>query len=212
MADGPEKARQRAHYDALSLLGVFIQHGDRKAEQQRLVCRSDLDARAGGIRPLGGGDEGNARLPALFERTGASGCAAAVATVQDLGATFGGSASLWNTKADLDGWAGRKISRSAGDERAPGACRGDVSAILRSGSGARVDPRIGEDGRNLLATLLVRLTDAHIRALFEAARFDSIAEGNRWSEPGTGKTYAGIDAWVAVFEDKRTQIVAARCK
>ena len=36
---GPLRARQRTHLDALTLLGVFIQHGDRKPEQQRLECR-----------------------------------------------------------------------------------------------------------------------------------------------------------------------------
>src|SRR5262249_42167533 len=31
---GAERTRQRTHFDALALLGVFIQHGDRKSEQQ----------------------------------------------------------------------------------------------------------------------------------------------------------------------------------
>jgi hypothetical protein len=209
LPDGPLKAKQRAHFDALSLLGVFIQHGDRKPEQQRLVCRSDVDIRAGSLRTLGGNQRTAVPL-ALFERAGASACSTTVATVQDLGATFGGSGSLWNSKADLDGWASRKVFLSAGDERSPGGCRGDVSAILRSGTGARTDPKIGEAGRNLLATLLVRLTDAQIRALFNAARFDAVDSGDRWTDPA-GKTFSGLDAWVAVFEHKRAQIVAARC-
>jgi hypothetical protein len=33
---------------------------------------------------------------------------------------------------------------------------------------------------------------------------------DRWTD-SAGKTYAGLDAWVAVFEHKRAQIVTARC-
>ncbi len=46
LPEGELRARQRTHFDALTLLGVFIQHGDRKPEQQRLECRS-LDASRG---------------------------------------------------------------------------------------------------------------------------------------------------------------------
>ena len=31
LPEGPLRARQRMHFDALTLLAVFIQHGDRKA-------------------------------------------------------------------------------------------------------------------------------------------------------------------------------------
>ena len=51
LPEGPVRARQRTHFDALTLLGVFIQHGDRKPEQQRLECRGSLDLRAGDVRP-----------------------------------------------------------------------------------------------------------------------------------------------------------------
>ena len=51
LPEGPLRARQRTHFDALTLLGVFIQHGDRKPEQQRLECRGALDPRAGEVRP-----------------------------------------------------------------------------------------------------------------------------------------------------------------
>ena len=46
LPEGPLRARQRMHFDALTLLAVFIQHGDRKAEQQRLECRGALDLSA----------------------------------------------------------------------------------------------------------------------------------------------------------------------
>ena len=54
LPEGPLRARQRTHFDALTLLGVFIQHGDRKPEQQRLECRSALDPSAGDAHPLEG--------------------------------------------------------------------------------------------------------------------------------------------------------------
>ena len=44
---GPRKDRQRLHFDALELLGVLVQHGDRKPSQQRLTCRGTLDLAAG---------------------------------------------------------------------------------------------------------------------------------------------------------------------
>ena len=47
LPEGELRARQRMHFDALTLLGVFIQHGDRKPEQQRLECRGALDPSAG---------------------------------------------------------------------------------------------------------------------------------------------------------------------
>ena len=52
LPEGALRTRQRTHFDALTLLAVFIQHGDRKPEQQRLECRSALDPRAGETHPL----------------------------------------------------------------------------------------------------------------------------------------------------------------
>jgi hypothetical protein len=51
LPEGPLRTRQRTHFDALTLLAVFIQHGDRKPEQQRLECRGALDPRAGAAHP-----------------------------------------------------------------------------------------------------------------------------------------------------------------
>ncbi len=42
---GELRSRQRQHFDALQLVGVLLQHGDRKPEQQRLSCHSALKAR-----------------------------------------------------------------------------------------------------------------------------------------------------------------------
>lgn len=211
LPDGPDKATRRAQFDALSLLAVFVQHGDRKPEQQRMVCRSDLDASAGDVRPLGGGDTATSGLPALFERAGSRACRAAVVTVQDLGATFGGSGTMRSTKADLGAWSKRRVFRNPSGASQAGACTGDVTALHNAGAGSQANPRIGEAGRALLADRLGRLTDAHIRALFEAARVDAAPGKQEWKDPATGQVYAGLDAWVAVFKDKRSQIAGARC-
>jgi hypothetical protein len=66
---GPERARQRAYFDALALFGVFIQHGDRKSEQQRLYCAVPADTTPGTLEP------DNAPKPLIFfERAGGSAC------------------------------------------------------------------------------------------------------------------------------------------
>jgi hypothetical protein len=209
MPNGADKARQRVHFDALSLLAVFVQHGDRKPEQQRLVCRGEVDARAGDVRPLGGGSKSNSALPALVERGAA--CQATVATVQDLGSTFGGSGTLRSTKADLGAWAKRRIFSASSRPDRPAACTGDVTALHNAGEGSLANPRIGEAGRAFLSGLLERLSDEHIRALFDAARIETVSADDSWTDPGTKRTYKGVDAWVAVFKHKRAQIASARC-
>jgi hypothetical protein len=210
---GPSKATQRAHYDALSLLAVFVQHGDRKPPNQRLVCAGDLDPRAGDIDSLGDGDAGRA-VAALFERHGQPACGTPAALVQDLGSTFGGS-GLRASKVRLSSWAKRSVFLPP----PPGVlarggqlpCRGDLIASIDAGDKTGTEPRIGEAGRQLLAGLLGRLTDAHIRALFEAGRIDQLGEPAEWRDPATKQVYTGIDAWVAVFKHKRAQIETARC-
>lgn len=212
LPDGLEKVTRRAQFDALSLLAVFVQHGDRKPEQQRLVCRSAIDASAGDLRPLGGRNNATSALPALVERAGTAACRATVVTVQDLGSTFGGSGTMRSTKADIGAWSKRRIFHSpSGGAPATAACTGDVTALHNAGAGALANPRISEAGRALLAILLERLTDAHIRALFEAARMESAHHEQAWTDPVTKQAYAGIDAWVAVFKYKRAQITSARC-
>ncbi len=64
----------RTHIDALRLLSVFLAHWDNKAENQRLVCLSEVD-------------------PDHAER-----CERPFLLVQDVGSTFGPS------KVDLDAW------------------------------------------------------------------------------------------------------------
>jgi hypothetical protein len=79
---GELRARQRMHFDALTLLGVFMQHGDRKPEQQRLECRSAIDPSAGDTRPVDGEGGG---VAVFFERPDGSACREPVIALQDIG-------------------------------------------------------------------------------------------------------------------------------
>lgn len=215
LPDGPEKATQRAHYDALSLLAVFVQHGDRKPPNQRLVCAGELDPTAGDVHSLD--DDEAVPIPALFERPKAAACATPSALVQDLGATFGGSGmkTTQSNKVRLSSWARRPVFLPPPPgtiaRGGPAVCRGDVTAAFDAGLSAGDTPVIGEAGRALLAGQLDRLTDAHIRALFEAGRVDQLGEPATWRDPETKQTYTGIDAWVAAFKYKRAEISAKRC-
>jgi len=213
LPDGPDKGKQLAHHDALNLLAVFIQHGDRKPANQRLICAGDLDESAGDVRSLS--DDDNALpIAALFERPHATACRTPAALVQDLGATFGGS-GLKTSKMRLSSWAKRRVflppPPATSPRRGPAVCHGDVIAGFVSGDQTGDEPRIGEAGRALLADMLGRLTDAHIRALFESGRVDALGEPAEWRDPETKDVYRGIDAWVAVFKHKRAEIAAARC-
>jgi hypothetical protein len=192
---------------------VFLQHGDRKPPNQRLVCLGELDESAGDVHSLDDDDAGLA-VPALFERSGATACRAPAAVIQDLGSTFGGS-GIRASKVRLSSWAKRPVflPPPAGTlaRRGPVACRGDLVPSIDAGTNSGAEPRIGEAGRTFLADLLNRLTDAHIRALFEAGRVDQLGERAEWRDPEAKEVHTGIDAWVAVFKHKREQIVTARC-
>jgi hypothetical protein len=213
LPDGPDKLRRRKEFDALSLLAVFLQHGDRKPPNQRLVCLGGLDESAGDVHALGDNDAALA-VPALFERSGATACQTPAAIIQDLGSTFG-SSGVRASKIRLSSWAKRPVflPPPAGTltARGPAVCRGDLVASFDAGDQTGTEPRISEAGREFLADLLGLLTDAHIRALFEAGRVDQLGEPAEWRDPGTKQTYTGIDAWVAAFKHKREQIVTARC-
>jgi len=223
LGPGPERDRQRMHFDSLSLLAAFIKHGDRKASQQRLACVSPLDRDAGEVADLGRDAGQRVGIPALVERQGAQACRAAVVTIQDLGATFGGAGRFTketNAKLDLSSWSGA-VFKSAGNEtRGARKCEAKLVTSLSSRALRLSDARlrelrggnvqIGEAGRRHLAEQLSRLSDAHIRVLFEAGRVDVLGEPT-YTEPGTRVTRRGVDAWVAAFRHKRDEIRAARC-
>jgi hypothetical protein len=219
LTDDALRARQRMHFDALSLLGVFLGHGDRKSSQQRLVCRGDLDMTAGDVHDLSSSDEHNFSLTVLFERPGARACRGeSVVTLQDIGATYGSAGRTTprvHAKVHLESWASRPVfappaTSAPASANTTSACRGNLTVSMAAGSGARGMPTIGEAGREFLLTQLNRLSADHVRAIFEVARVDQMGEVQTWTDRA-GKRHSGIDAWVAVFADKVRQIKEKRC-
>jgi len=89
----------------------------------------------------------------------------------------------------------------------PAQCVAELSGSL---TGSLSNPKISEAGRAFLAGLLVQLTDAQLRDLFESARVK-----RRSSEPSGDPDKDGppatVGAWVKAFKLKRAQIVDQRC-
>ena len=211
LPEGEQRTRQRTHFDALTLLAVFIQHGDRKSEQQRLECRGALDPRAGEARPLRGDDSPTV----FFERPDGSACSEPVIAVQDIGATFGGAGrtSKSSAKMNLKAWTSRPVFKPV-KPSSPGdvpECRGNLTVSMTAGESGRGDPRIGEAGRAFLQDRLLLLTDAHVRALMATARIEKLSEPPRVARSSTGTSYSGSGASVAAFKDKVRQITQRRC-
>ena len=212
LPEGELRTRQRTHFDALTLLAVFIQHGDRKPEQQRLECRGALDPSAGDARPLENDDSG---ASVFFERPDASACSESVIALQDIGATFGGAgrASKSTAKMNLKAWTNRPVFKPAQPSSSGEVpeCRGNLTVSMAAGEGGQGDPRIGEAGRAFLQDRLILLTDAHVRALMATARVEKLSEPHKWRDPSTGTSHVGSEAWVAAFKDKVRQITERRC-
>jgi hypothetical protein len=201
---GPERTRRRTHFDALTLLGVFMQHGDRKPEQQRLYCAAPVDATGGEPRATG------ADTPRmLFERPDNSLCLAPVATIVDVGATFGGAghgSSATTAKMNVEAWRRESVFKDA----EVGQCRGNLTVSYKAGHDGEPDPIISEEGRLFLLEQLHRLSPDHVRALFRAARVDQLDDGPRaGAAAANGQS---VDAWVTVFQDKVRQIETRHCQ
>ena len=192
---GAERLQQRTHFDALALVGVFIQHGDRKPEQQRLYCTAPPDPTAGELHKADG------RPAMLRERAGSSACLSPAVTLLDTGVTFGGAgrrSSGGTATMNLHEWQEKPVF----GKTTRGECRGNLIDSLKAGGDGEPNPIISEEGRRLLLDQLRRLTRDHLRAIFTAARVDQL------DSRGTEDT----DAWVAVFEDKVRQIEAQHCQ
>ena len=193
---GPEKTRQRTHFDALTLFAVFVQHGDRKPEQQSLFCESPLDLSAGQTEPL----EKDSKTLALHEAPNASACAKPVAIIQDFGATFGGAgrtSSEGGSKMNLEEWKGKTVFKDPKSD----VCHGRITISLAAGGAGLGDPVVSEDGRRFFLEQLQRLSPEHVRAIFTAARPDKAR-----------KSAPALDAWIAAFQDKVEQIKAQHCQ
>jgi hypothetical protein len=190
---GPERVRQRTHFDALTLLGVFMQHGDRKPAQQALYCAGSVAASGGKTKPW----THDATHVLLIDRPDPPSCARPAVMIVDVGATFGGAGRTSNelsAKMDLAAWRHHQVFATARDDR---ACRGRLTVSFAAGHNGEPDPIISEEGRRFLLEQLQRLTPAHVRALFTAARVDQLGDS--------------VTDWVDAFEDKVNQIAAARC-
>jgi hypothetical protein len=202
---GPERVRQRTQFDALTLLGVFMQHGDRKPQQQALYCDGPINLAAGSAQPWDRSDS----AVMLLEAPGTIACAHAAAVVVDLGATFGGAgrtSSEGSAKMNLDAWRSKTVFKDSEN----GTCHGRLTVSLTAGRDGAGDPVISEDGRRFLLEQFRRLTPAHVRAIFAAARVDQVRGSSKRAADG-GKSTA-IDEWVAAFQDKVRQIDAERCQ
>jgi len=202
---GPERTRQRTHFDALTLLGVFMQHGDRKPEQQALYCDAPVDMAAGARETSKAPD----LAAILLERPDASACPKAAAVIVDVGATFGGAgrtSSNATAKMDLDAWRSKTVFR----QEDGGTCRARLTVSLAAGRDGEGDPEISEDGRRFLLEQLSRLTPAHVRAIFTAARVDQLHRPG--AAPSSSAGLTAIDEWVAAFEDKVRQIETRQCR
>jgi hypothetical protein len=211
---GELRSRQRQHFDALTLLGVFLQHGDRKPEQQRLGCLGMLNLDAGEFRARGDEQE---RGGLFLERPGTTACELSDVTLQDTGATFGGAGrttSASTAKMNLKSWSSRQVFQpvAAGVQRGEAAeCRGQLTVSIAAGEGSLANPRIGEAGRAFLLDRLHRLSDDHLRAIFTAARVDQMSEPLIWRDPASAVVHTGTDAWVAAFKNKVQQIESRTC-
>ena len=135
-------------------------------------------------------------------------------TLQDVGATFGGAGQFTgrvSAKIHLKSWAAKAVFMApSSSSHGVGECRGNINVSGSAGSGGEEDPRISEAGRRFLAAQFERLTPDHVRAIFEAARVDRLGETHQWQDKSK-RIYTGVDAWVAVFMDKLSQIEQHRC-
>jgi hypothetical protein len=200
---GRERTDQRTQFSALTLLAAFIQHGDRKPEQQRLYCAGPVDAAAGTIPPAG-----NERAPMLLERPGQASCREPAVVISDVGATLGGAgriSSEVNAKMNIAQWGQRRLF----EEHRPGErCRARVTVSMTAGADGRGNPVIWEEGRRFLLERLQRLTPDHVRALFTAARADKLRDTS--AQPATSDVL--IQQWVEAFDYKVRQIALEQCQ
>jgi hypothetical protein len=167
----------RAHRDALKLLAVFLQHTDTKPQQQRLLCVDEQSD---------DDEEPSCERPMMM--------------INDLGLTFGRANTFnVNEKAmNLTQWSATPVWKDAA---------GCVGNLPKSFTGTLDNPVISEQGRQFLAKLLGRLTDAQIHDLFEVSRATL-----RLRDPLKAKSgFTTIEEWVAAFKQKRTEISERRC-
>jgi hypothetical protein len=141
------------------------------------------------------------RILCLGDAGAAAECARPFLMISDLGLTFG-SATHSNggddSSVNLQRWRAEPVWAESA------MCIGN---LRKSFTGTLKMPAISEAGRAFLAGLLTQLTDAQLRALFEAARVDL-----RLRSPGRALSgFASVDEWTTAFKAKRDEIVNRRC-
>jgi hypothetical protein len=150
-----------------------------------LVQHSDSKAEQQRLICLPGAEDekGTCRTPFMF--------------VSDLGQTFG-RANLFNQDSvggvNLKKWASTPVWKQ------PELC---VANLSKSITGTLEHPRISEEGRQFLASLLTQLSDQQIHDVFDAAQI-SLRSG----DPRRSGT---IEEWVTAFTQKRDEIVHRTC-
>lgn len=155
----------RAHRDALKLLAVFLQHGDNKTEQQRIVCR---DLQSFGVPE-------SCRRPWLM--------------ISDLGLTFGRS-NRWN--ANDEGSVNLREWKRAAIWKDDTGCKAN---LRKSFTGTLADPVISEEGRRFLAGLLDQLSARQLRDLFTIARVTRRGGPSDGEDVGIGTIDEWVDAF-----------------
>lgn len=149
-----------AEVDAFRLMAVFLAHWDNKDANQRLICPAGKE-----------GPDGS--------------CAAPIAIMQDLGATFG------PTKVDLHNWRQGRIWKDGA------SCLVSMEH-LPWGGGTFPESRISEGGRQQLLGLLQQLSDSQLRDLFESSGITRLDQVNAESRR--------VEAWIGAFKDRVKQI------
>ena len=128
-------------------------------------------------------------------------CAVPLVMIQDLGNTFGHAATFSGPQrlsTNFTRWVRQPIWKD------PKRCLGNLDGVFTS---TLHDPRIGEGGRQFLASLLAQLSDQQLHDMFAAARINLRAR-----EPERSHSeFSSIDEWVEAFKQKRFEIANHRC-
>jgi hypothetical protein len=120
--------------------------------------------------------------------------------LHDVGTTFGHANSMNSNHSgsvNYENWSTTPIWKD------PRACIGD---LRQSHTGTLGDPHVSEAGRKFLADLLVQLSDQQLHDLFD------VAGVTRRADPSGRVTAVSVEDWVAVFKQKRDEIVRNRCR
>ena len=132
----------KTHRDALKLLAVFLQHTDSKAEQQRLICLPDADAKDDAGAKGHAGAKGDADAKGEAGKGGGPPCARPFMYIHDSGLTFG-RANLLNTNQESVRQL-RPLGRRPDLEGSPSAAWGNSQVRCLAHSQIRSSARPGE--------------------------------------------------------------------